>query len=453
MKTLLLLPFLLAPLAAQDPGLILPRAFATTFAASSTNRPFAAAPTRHQQLFPAGELPVQLALRGLMLRKDDRINSYSGTVIDLEIRLAHTTRDEQTLSPTFDANFDAGTPVTVFARRQFPLASMPWNQPASPDEFFLEIPFDREFTFQRGSGNLLLDVRVHGNAANNQSLLYPLDAGAAAGSCSVYANGASAASGVKSSTVLAVRWLTPADRKAAWSESWPSAGPTGRSDTRLAGGNPPLLGGLATMDVFANGWDFAFVLVAFGVDHGQSLPMPGYALPVYPALQSMLGAVPLSLQGGYGMLQLPLPNDRNLLGADVAFQAITSASAVPLALGGSNLLLANLGDSLFGSAVFAMVHSAHGIAANSWFQQGGQPVDIHVAAGDRPDKVQVQGIKSAGVGPLHIVVTDPNTVVVIPVTQTDFSVTVTVNPGGRVRLFNADTMQSMNVDYEVTVVD
>lgn len=438
---------------AQGPGLVLPRSLATAFGPTSTNRPFAAAPTRHQQLFLGSELPVRMDIRGIGLRKDDRINSYSGTTVELEIRLAQTSKDDQTMSTTFADNFDAGAPVTVFQRRLFRMPDLPWNQPADVDDFYCEIPFDQQFTFARGNGNLLLEVLVWSNGLNSQSFLYPLDAGPGASS-TVYANGPTATAGVRSSNGLAIRFLTPADHKACWAPQWPAAGPVGRSDIELSGGNPPLLGGVATMDLYAPGWDLGAVALALGVDHRQLYPMPGYLLPVYPDLRSVLGIMPVVLNGGFGSLQLPLPNDRQLLGLDTALQAFTAGSAVPQMLGGSNLLLGNLGNSLFGSAVFAILHGPLTIAPASFLDDGnGNHVVVHQAAGDTPDKVNIQGTKTANVGPLQIHVTDPSRIIPVPAGQSTWSVTVTVNPGGQVFLANADTAQATVVSYEVTVVD
>lgn len=451
------LPALLMVTAAAQPplGTTMPQGMRDAFGPGSWDRPFAAAPNRHQQLFLGSELPARLDIRGLALRKDDRINSYGGRTIDVEIRLAHTRRDVLTLGPDFAQNFDAGAPTVVLPRRQLRLDDMPWNPPATPDEFFTRIDFAREFAFDRRRGNLLLEVVVYGNDVNNQAFLYPLDAGAGLTTASVYANGPNATSGVVSRNGIAIRFVTPADRKAAWQSSWQAAGPQGRNAIALAGGNPPLIGEVATFDLYAPSWDAGGVLLSTGVNHAQALPMPGYQLTLHADLARLLTVLPLTLQAGFQTATLPLPPERTLAGLDVAFQAVTLATATPNLLGSSNLLLANVGTALVGSAEFAVTHGPFSIARQRYLTDAnGQTVVIHRAAADTPDKINVQGTKQSGVGPLQIHVTNPQQVIDIPAGQASYSVTVKVNPGGEVHLYNADNAQTMNgVSYEVSVVD
>jgi len=453
----LLLPaLLLATAAAQNPlGTTVPLGLRGAFGAASWDRPFAAAPNRHQQVFLGSELPARLDIRGIALRKDDRINSYGGRTIDVEIKLAHTHRDAGTMAAAFDQNFDAGAPTVVLPRRQVRLQDMPWNPPESPYEFFAEIDFVREFAFDRSRGNLLLEVVVYGNDANNQAFLYPLDSGANLATTSVYANGPTATSGVVSRNGIAVRFVTPNDRKAAWQSSWQASGPQGRTAIGLSGGNPPLAGGVATFDLYAPGWDVAGVVVSAGVRTGQNLPMPGYRLAVAADLARTLTVLPLPLQGGFQSVVLPLPAEASLAGLDVAFQGITTAASAPNLLGSSNLLLANVGMSLFGSAEFAITNGPFDIARQSnLVDANGNVVVVHRAAAETPDKIVIQGTKQAGVGPLQIHVTNPPRVIDIPAGQSTYSVTVTVSPGGEVHLYNADAANTMNgVTYEVSVVD
>lgn len=447
---------LMVAAAAQAPlGTTLPQGMRNAFGAGSWDRPLAAAPNRHQQVFLGRELPTRLDIRGIALRKDDRIQSFGGRTIDVEIRMAHTHRDPTTLMAVFDQNFDAGAPTVVLPRRQLRLDDMPWNPPANPDEFFAEIDFPREFAFDQSRGNLLLEIVVYGNDVNNQAFLYPLDAGVGLTTASVYANGPTSTSGVLSSNGIAVRFVTPADHMAVWQSSWQAAGPQGRDVIELSGGNAPLVGGIATFDLYAPSWDAGGVVVSAGVNHGQTLPMPGYRLPIHADLGRMLTVLPLTLQAGFRSAVLPLPTEASLTGLDVAFQAVTFAAAAPSLLGSSNLLLANVGTALIGSAEFAITHGPFSIPRQGYLTDAnGQVVVVHRAAAETPDKINVQGSKQANVGPLQIRVTNPPQVIDIPAGQASYSVTVTVNPGGEVHLYNADNSQTMNgVNYEVSVVN
>jgi hypothetical protein len=183
--------------------------------------------------------------------------------------------------------------------------------------------------------------------------------------------------------------------------------------------------------------------------------MAGYQLLLRADLARLLTILPMTLQAGFQSAVLPLPENATLAGLDLAFQAVTFAIATPNLLGGSNLLLANVGTAVVGSAEFAITHGPFSIPRQGYLTDAnGQTVVIHRAAADTPDKINVQGSKQGGVGPLQIRVTNPPQVIDIPAGQASYSVTVTVNPGGEVHLYNADSAQTMNgVNYEVSVVD
>ena len=411
-------------------------------------------PNRWQQVVRGSELRGALDVSGLAVRKDDRINAYQGRTIDVEIRMGHTTRDEQTLGTDFAANFDAGASVVVLPRGQRRLTDFDFSPPATFDEFAHAFAFPAPFAFRaQGTRNLLIEVAVFGNDGNNQPILWPMDSGTGTTSTMLYANGATATTGVLSpGHGLALRLLTPRNRLAAFAHCLNPSGAVGRRSNTLTGGNPPLLGSTTTLDLFAPTYDFGALAVSASA-RTLELPMAGYSLVVHADLATLV-TLPVTLDAqGYVFLPLPLPNDPGLAGLDLAFQGVVSSRAQPFQLGATNLVLANLGNSLLGSAVFAMTFGPFGIPPLSYMlnPDGSQKV-VH-QAGEGGDKIVIQGTKQANVGPLEIRVTNPPRTIVIPAGADTFSQSIDVGPGGQVFFYNASATQSMSgVTWEVTVV-
>jgi hypothetical protein len=450
-----------APVAAQSPlpGRTAPAALAAAFGAAATNQPFAAAPCRFQQVIESQDLPSRLLVRALALRKDELAAANVGRTVELSVRLGYTTRGAATLQSDFAANFDLAAPTPVFVQRWVRLPDMPAAAPVDPTDCFFELPLDAEFDYVRSNGNLLVEVGVFANDFLNLPFPYPLDAGAAATSSTVFATQPSAALGtVQRNTGLALRFVTHRDRRATWARMATGIGPAGRDQIELVGGNPPQLGSVATMDLLAPGWAFAGIVVGLDVRHDQLLPQGGpggYVLAIYPDFGAVLGVLSLGLQNGFGSAALAIPNATAFRGLDLVLQAVTASPAVPQLLGGSNVLLGNLGDAAFGSAEFAIAHGPFTIPATEFLKDAsGRAQVIHQAGAETADKINVQGTKNTGVGPLRIHVSNPPGFYDVPAGQASFSVTLTVAPGGQVTMQNLDQSASLSgLTYEVTVVD
>jgi len=185
-----------------DPGIV-PAAFRSVAGNSNNNIPFSWTPVRYQQVFLGSELPAARKVVGLGLRFDEAFASFTapGYEIDLDITLGYTTKTPTSMQTTFASNFDVASPapVRVFPRSKFLLPDQDRNRKPSPSEFELQIPFRIPFNWVRSPArNLLIEVRVYGNAKQNFRFSYPIDAcqGVGATTSRLFGNGVTAQTGL-----------------------------------------------------------------------------------------------------------------------------------------------------------------------------------------------------------------------------------------------------------------
>jgi hypothetical protein len=133
---------------------------------------------RYQQVFLGSDLPRAFTMAGLDVRQNERATPVAhGLTVDLEIQVGYTTRTPTTMSTTFAANFDSGTPVVVLPRAQVVFPDQSPTPPTSPSQFLFTIPWPVRFDWVPVAGrNFLIQVTVHGNSNNNSIWGYPLDA-------------------------------------------------------------------------------------------------------------------------------------------------------------------------------------------------------------------------------------------------------------------------------------
>ncbi|MCC6671020.1 MAG: hypothetical protein IT458_08165 [Planctomycetes bacterium] len=453
----------LASLAAaqgQNPhsdGPIVPLALRTATGSLNWNgAPFAGTPTRFQQVVRGDELPRGFEIGGLGLRKDGRIYSYQGRRVDLEIRMGPTSRDHATLGADFAANFDAGAPRTVLPRQWVRLPDVPWNPPATPDEFFGSIRFDQPFEFRAIPGrNLLIEVLVYGNEFGSQSFTYPLDAGSNTTSSVVSAPGPNATTGfVQRGSGLALCLLRAHDRRAGFVSTRNPSAPAGAVGPRLRGGAEPLLGSTATVDFAAGEAGSGAILVSAGPARALRLPMPGYQLLVHADLAQLLAAFPVALPQGFTSFPIGVGTDPALLGADFALQGILAPARAPATLRGSNLLLANVGAAFLGSMEFGVRHGPYSIAPFTHLVDENQKIlELYHNQGETWTKVQLKLTKPAGTGPLQVLVNGA-TFGQVAIEAAEGTVTVDVPPNGVISLFNAGIQSlPMDVTFTMTIVE
>lgn len=240
LRSLAPLLLVLAPLAAQDatytyfgtacPGTgvgmganhVAPQAYANTFMPSNNVACFTGTPTRYQQVFVGTEFPTAFTMNGVALRWDNQnMLQMAGALVDLEIHVGYTTKTPATLSSTFAANFDLGTPVTVLPRTNVDFPSEN-NPPATnPAEFQLVIPWVNTFSWVPQTGrNLLIEFVQRGNS--NGAWGYVLDCGWSSSTARVYGPDTSATGSLdgfaygyvmafKEQTFTALPQLTAAD--------------------------------------------------------------------------------------------------------------------------------------------------------------------------------------------------------------------------------------------------
>jgi len=179
--------------AAQGEGVV-PRSAARRFGLSYSDDPFGRSKLRYQQVFHGDEMPTDFRIVGLGLRQDETESGRIGYDLDLEIKLGYTTRGANDLGTSFASNFDLGAPTVVVRRKPFVLPDMPPTRPKTPREFFLEIPFDQAFAWQRRpKRNLLIEITVYGNNVK-RGFKYTLDADAYTTTSTLVARGTSSAS-------------------------------------------------------------------------------------------------------------------------------------------------------------------------------------------------------------------------------------------------------------------
>jgi hypothetical protein len=154
-------------------GYVLPGGFDTVEGSRNNVVPFGNTPHRYQQVLPGADLPVPAVdIRGVAARPEDGA-AATGMTVEVEVLLSVTPKDFQTMSANFDDNYGSA-PVVVFAKKHLELPS--FSAAPGPRTFDVMIHLDRPFRFAAAAGNLLLEVRVHGNANANRAFNYPMDA-------------------------------------------------------------------------------------------------------------------------------------------------------------------------------------------------------------------------------------------------------------------------------------
>jgi len=177
-------------------GHIVPGTYATVYASSNNVLGFSNATSKYQQVFSATEFPSAYTMTALGLRWDNQLTrAIDGATFDLELQVGYTTRTPTTLSTTFAANFDSGTPVTVLPRSLVKYPNIPYPVPLDPTNFQLVIPWTTTFAWVPTPGrNLLVQVTQRGNSSGFP-WPYPLDAGYSPNTARLYATPDTATTG------------------------------------------------------------------------------------------------------------------------------------------------------------------------------------------------------------------------------------------------------------------
>lgn len=224
------------------------------------------------------------------------------------------------------------------------------------------------------------------------------------------------------------------------------------SATALDGLAPPIPGAAMGLAARAPGAQLAWLLIGTRASSSWKVQLSGQSLELWVDPAALLASVPLPVQNGIATCNIPLPNDRRLVGLDLALQAVSYGPLQGFQT--SNLLLANLGTSpTFGSMLFAITFSKT-IAAKSYLQDAAsKPMPIYCNKSGEPRQVTITGTKPAGTGPLEIRKSekDATGAAVIGKEADIVSVTMTVQPGQCLYLFNADAAAAMKVDWEIAV--
>jgi hypothetical protein len=128
----------------------------------------------------------------------------------------------------------------------------------------------------------------------------------------------------------------------------------GSQAPRLAGGAPPILGKVASLQLQAQGYDLAVLLVADRIAISPPLKVGTAELVGFVPLHSCV-TLPVPLRAGAGALSLGIPASTALLGRDVAMQSVAASLARPGTFGASQLVVANPGTSdLIGTLSYAV---------------------------------------------------------------------------------------------------
>ena len=143
---------------------------------NSPNLPLARGTSRVMCLYRRTDLQIPSGdqITKLGFREDGGITTVeSGVAMQLEIRMGWTDEDENSMSSTFDNNYQ-GTPVTVFGPTLWtpPTLRDPSN-PLPNGQFF--IPLSTPFAYVPNGRNLLVEYRIFGTANGGQQFNYRLD--------------------------------------------------------------------------------------------------------------------------------------------------------------------------------------------------------------------------------------------------------------------------------------
>ena len=319
---------------------VVPAAQAAAFGNNNNNIPYSWTPARYLQVFLGSELPAgPTPIIGLGLRQDDSFSGFTAHKVDMALWIGGTTFDHNTITATFDNNFNVSAqPKTlVFRQREYSFPQMPPSNPTNPADFFVNIPFDAPYVMNVGSDNVVVETANYGNTNGNAVFTYPLDAHSGATTTRLYALGtptaASGTLGIGYGLVYAFRQIgaTPAI-------------PT------ITNSNTPLLGGSFHYELLhsARNAPTGLIIGASNTMSG-SIPLPFNMAPIGAPGCFLLASTDVILgmltgPGGDLANTLPVPNNIALDGQSLYIQhfiidpgtnplGITTSNAGQLTLG------------------------------------------------------------------------------------------------------------------------
>ncbi len=141
---------------------------ATTFSGNAYPfwlSPFGVQSMRYQQIYSASEFAGGGTIDELRFRRADGTNAFTGSPIDVQIRLAYAATTVATASATFAQNIGAGL-TTVY---DGPL-TLTSSGSGSPNPFDIVINVADLFHYDPSLGNLLVDITVRNSPAVGQYL-------------------------------------------------------------------------------------------------------------------------------------------------------------------------------------------------------------------------------------------------------------------------------------------
>jgi hypothetical protein len=337
-------------------GATVPAAQANTFGNSNNNIPFSWNPTAYQQVFLGSEMPIAVPILGLGLRQDDQFSGFAGHTIDVEMWLGYTTYDHNSLTNVYATN--ATMPlVYVLGRKMVQLPNMPPSNPTNPQEFFIQIPFDRPFPWaQQPSLNLLIEVRQWGNSNNNSIFTFPLDAHSGTTTTRLYASGSPGATsgtlGVGYGHVMCfLDKVKVSGQATAFGKGCPGTGGPGNAVPVLAAVTRPVINMVYQLAISSAARNSVGILFTGASNtNAGGLPLPFDLAPVGAHGCSLLCSLtvitaPAIDAGGNGSQTYPLPNDRSLIGAHVYSQvAVLDTMANALGFAFTNGMDAHIGE-------------------------------------------------------------------------------------------------------------
>lgn len=303
---------------------ILP-AVANTSWGSGNAIPLGWSPNRFQQFFLGSELPSAMTMASLALRQPHTGPTAAGFSVDLDIKVGYTSRWAGTISSTFAANWDLGSPVQVLPRSVVVFPDQ-HTVPQVFSEMVVTIPWPVHFDWVPQPGrNLLVEITVYGNSVGSGIYGYPIDnVSGTYGQWGTPANATTANGG-------AVRAFGPVMAFGAWTQTavprvystgTPQIGDTFRVRIAQARAAAPVL-----------------LLMGLGISSCQGLPLPldlgAYGAPGCSLLIDPFDTqVVVSNASGQGSFQYSIPNNIYALGLhfyEQAFPADPGANALGLA--------------------------------------------------------------------------------------------------------------------------
>ncbi len=137
--------------------------------------PFSGGVLRTQFLYESFDLaiPDGASIDAVGFRQDGTTTVAStGYLLQLEVRMAPTTKTARQTSGTFASNIT--TPLTtVFTKKVFSLPTLP-KPSTTPSSNFAMVPLDAPHVYD-GAQNLLVEYLVYSNSNGSQPFSYPLD--------------------------------------------------------------------------------------------------------------------------------------------------------------------------------------------------------------------------------------------------------------------------------------